>query len=125
MSKLSLHVAAVMLWASAAGAAEPAAPAAQNHGQDTCATESAKNEARRTVVSLDGTWQIAEGKMGQVPVNFDRSVPVPGLVSLATPAFDAPGPKAARRLPRRIPSAMPSGIGGRSHSKGHCPPLRL
>ena len=47
----------------------------------------------RTVISLDGAWQIAEGKMEQVPTTFDRTVPVPGLVSLATPPFNAPGPK--------------------------------
>jgi len=54
---------------------------------------------------LDGVWQIAEGNMGQVPVNFDRTVPVPGLVSLATPPFDAPGPKVAKRenIPQKDP----------------------
>ena len=96
MRRLSLHVAAAMLCASsAAWAAEPAAPA----------TEPGKNESQRTVISLDGTWQIAEGKMDQAPANFDRTVPVPGLVSLATPAFDAPGPKVANRqtFRRRIP----------------------
>ncbi len=47
----------------------------------------------RRVVSLDGTWQIAEGKMDQVPNAFDRHVPVPGLASLASPPFaNPPGP---------------------------------
>ena len=41
--------------------------------------------AKRAVISLDGTWQIGEGTMDQVPASFDRAVPVPGLVSLATP----------------------------------------
>ena len=54
----------------------------------------------RKVVSLDGTWQIAEGTMNQTPTNFDRTVPVPGLASLATPAFNAPGPKVANRQSR-------------------------
>jgi beta-galactosidase len=31
------------------------------------------------------------------PAFFERTVPVPGLVSLAMPAFDRPGPKVARR----------------------------
>ncbi len=59
----------------------------------------------RNVVSLDGTWQIAEGNMTNVPALFDRSVPVPGLVSLATPPFDAPGPKVAKRdtVPQKDP----------------------
>jgi hypothetical protein len=86
MRKLTLHVAAAVLCASsAAWAAEPAVPSAA----------SAKKESKRIVISLDGTWQIAEGKKDQAPASFDRTVPVPGLASLATPAFDAPGPKVA------------------------------
>ncbi len=53
--------------------------------------------AGRTELFLDGNWQIAEGKMDAAPVVFDRTAPVPGLVSLATPAFDSPGPKVADR----------------------------
>lgn len=52
----------------------------------------------RRVLSLDGNWQIAEGKMEAAPTVFARTVPVPGLTTLATPAFDpAPGPKGADR----------------------------
>ena len=48
------------------------------------------------VLSLDGVWRIAEGTMAQAPDRFDRSVPVPGLVSLAEPPFaDPPGPEIA------------------------------
>ncbi len=55
-------------------------------------------ESPRSVLSLDGTWQIAEGKMDLVPAAFDRTVPVPGLASMAVPAFtDPPGPKVASR----------------------------
>ena len=45
------------------------------------------------------------GRWTQAPANFDRTVPVPGLVSLATPAFDAPGPKVANRqsVPQKDP----------------------
>ncbi len=50
-------------------------------------------QAGRATLSLDGTWQIAEGKTDAVPAVFERTAPVPGLVSLATPAFDTPGPK--------------------------------
>jgi beta-galactosidase len=59
----------------------------------------------RKVIPLDGTWQIAEGGMTNVPAAFDRAVPVPGLVSLATPAFVEPGPKVANRqsLPQKDP----------------------
>ncbi len=41
----------------------------------------------RRVLSLDGEWQIAEGRMDLVPARFDHRVPVPGLVDMARPAF--------------------------------------
>lgn len=41
----------------------------------------------RRVVSLDGSWSVAEGEMGRMPRSFDRRVAVPGLVDLAKPAF--------------------------------------
>ncbi len=45
-----------------------------------------KAEGRR-VVSLDGTWQIAEGSMDRMPSQFGHHVPVPGLVDMTQPAF--------------------------------------
>jgi hypothetical protein len=45
----------------------------------------------RTVLSLDGTWDIAEGAMDKVPVEYDRTVPVPGLADMAKPAFAGVG----------------------------------
>ncbi len=39
-------------------------------------------------VSLDGQWQIAEGKLpDRIPTSFAHTVPVPGLVHLAKPPF--------------------------------------
>src|ERR1035438_10808804 len=38
---------------------------------------------RRSMISLDGTWQIAEGGFDTIPAQFDRHLPVPGLVDLA------------------------------------------
>jgi hypothetical protein len=68
-------------------------------------TARAEDSARR-VLSLDGIWQIAEGQMDQVPAAFDRSVQVPGLVSLATPSFsNPPGPPVADR--KQIPQKDP------------------
>ena len=56
----------------------------------------AAKEPPRRVVSLDGIWQIADGTMTQPPLSFDRRVPVPGLASLARPAFaQPPGPEIA------------------------------
>ncbi len=54
-------------------------------------------ESGRKVISLDGTWQIAEGGMDKIPGNFDHTVVVPGLVDMANPAFIEPGPKVADR----------------------------
>ena len=43
--------------------------------------------SRRTI-SLDGTWQLAEGTADQKPAQFERTVPMPGLVDQAVPAID-------------------------------------
>ena len=44
--------------------------------------------ADRQVVSLDGPWQIADGKLpAEMPAVFDHTVVVPGLANLAVPAF--------------------------------------
>ncbi len=51
----------------------------------------------RTTISLDGTWQIAEGGFDAIPPRFARQVPVPGLVDMATPVFVEPGPRVADR----------------------------
>jgi hypothetical protein len=54
--------------------------------------------AARRIISLDGTWQLAEGQTDQRPAQFDRSVPVPGLVDLARPAFAPNAFRATKRL---------------------------
>ncbi len=51
----------------------------------------------RRVISLDGTWQIAEGGMDAVPKQFPHTVVVPGLVDLARPAFAEVGKKSKLR----------------------------
>lgn len=53
----------------------------------------------RTTVPLDGTWQIAEGAMDEVPARFAHRVAVPGLADMAVPAFAEVGTKGAD--PRR------------------------
>lgn len=47
----------------------------------------AQEAAPRTVVSLDGLWEIAQGGLEQPPQEFKHRVPVPGLADLAQPAF--------------------------------------
>ncbi|RMG00618.1 MAG: hypothetical protein D6741_06500 [Planctomycetota bacterium] len=64
--------------------------AAQSHA----AVESA---GARRQISLDGTWQIAEGSGETPPSVFPSRVPVPGLVDLAEPKFEEVGQKSSRR----------------------------
>ena len=45
----------------------------------------------RRTISLDGTWQVAEGSMSEVPSTFDHTVPVPGVLDLASPPFETLG----------------------------------
>lgn len=46
---------------------------------------------RRQTICLDGTWQVTEGDLDRMPDVFDHTVPVPGLLDMATPEFDTPG----------------------------------
>jgi beta-galactosidase len=77
-----MHLSIPVLVMSAIAAVVPLA-----HGADS---------PRRTL-ALDGNWQIAEGKLDHAPDVFERTVPVPGLVDMAKPAFDDPGPKVGNR----------------------------
>ncbi len=44
--------------------------------------------ADRATLSLDGQWQITDGKLpDEIPTNFTHTVPVPGLAHLAKPPF--------------------------------------
>jgi hypothetical protein len=51
----------------------------------------------RKHVSLDGTWQVAQGGMEAVPEAFAHTVPVPGLVDMAEPSFKGVGKKSPLR----------------------------
>ncbi len=51
----------------------------------------------RKVIELNGTWQVAEGAMDSIPARFERTVPVPGLIDMAQPAFAEVGKKSERR----------------------------
>ncbi|MHC4404356.1 MAG: glycoside hydrolase family 2 TIM barrel-domain containing protein, partial [Planctomycetota bacterium] len=48
-------------------------------------------EPPRKAISLNGTWQIASGSPDRRPEQFDRTIPVPGVVDMATPPFDNVG----------------------------------
>jgi len=76
----------------------------------------ARAEGGRQVVSLDGTWQIAEGSLAERPKLFEHQAPVPGLADMAAPAFEGVGVK--DKDPRReafwyrreftLPAAVPA-----------------
>ncbi|NLS96322.1 MAG: hypothetical protein GXX96_29645 [Planctomycetaceae bacterium] len=54
-------------------------------------------EAPRQVIALDGLWQVGQGKLETPPSSFDHTVPVPGLIDLAKPAFEEVGKKSDLR----------------------------
>ncbi len=51
----------------------------------------------RRVINLNGTWQVAEGTVDSIPERFDHTIPVPGLIDMAKPAFAEVGKKSDRR----------------------------
>ncbi len=53
---------------------------------------------KRDTISLNGIWQIADGEKDVVPAKFDRTIPVPGLVTMAMPAFIDAAPPVADRI---------------------------
>ncbi len=55
-------------------------------------TVNGQDNFKRNTISLNGVWQIAEGNKDIVPNSFNHTVQVPGLVSLAKPAFKDVGP---------------------------------
>jgi len=54
-------------------------------------------QGRRIEQSLDGLWQVAQGPMNAMPSAFEHTVPVPGLVDMAQPAFAEVGKKSQKR----------------------------
>ncbi len=49
-----------------------------------------KSDNKRSVISLNGTWEIARTESGaSIPLVFTAKSPVPGLVDMASPAIDA------------------------------------
>lgn len=66
------------------------APAATAQSTDPAASP-------RHVISLNGEWQIAQGTLNAPPTDFPSTVKVPGLVDMATPAFDDVGVSSTQR----------------------------
>lgn len=43
----------------------------------------------RNITSLNGTWQVAQtSSFNKLPDKYEHTTPVPGLIDMATPAFD-------------------------------------
>ena len=57
----------------------------------------AADTSPRRVIDLNGTWQVAEGVMDSIPKQFEHTVPVPGLIDMAKPAFAEVGKKSDKR----------------------------
>ena len=55
------------------------------------------SQGARNTVLLDGQWEIAQGSMEKIPSEFSAKVNVPGMVDLATPAFEDVGVESAKR----------------------------
>jgi hypothetical protein len=49
------------------------------------------------IISLCGEWEIGEGSLDKVPSDFPSTIPVPGLVTSATPAFQDAGAESPLR----------------------------
>ena len=45
----------------------------------------------RRVLCLNGVWQLAEGSMDEMPTSFEHTVPVPGLVDMASSPLEQVG----------------------------------
>ncbi len=68
-----------------------------NRGQDARDPTPPGITANRRVIDLNGTWQVAEGAMDAMPKQFEHTVPVPGLIDMAKPAFTGVGKKSSQR----------------------------
>jgi beta-galactosidase len=60
--------------------------------------------SERETISLNGIWQIAEGKKDIMPPVYNRTIAVPGLVTLAEPAFENAAPPVPDRYSDRNPN---------------------
>ncbi|MBC8876022.1 MAG: hypothetical protein H8E44_41890 [Planctomycetes bacterium] len=58
---------------------------------------SLKPAAPRTVINLNGSWQVEQGDLATPPETYSHSVPVPGLVDMAQPEFTDVGKKSPKR----------------------------
>jgi len=83
-------------------------------------TADATAESLRRVLSLDGTWQIAEGKMDTMPGRLLSVCPRPrfGGHGHALVRGTRSGGGKRDAIPQKDPHRDASGIGGPSRSKG-------
>ncbi len=60
-------------------------------------TACGQNPSKRETLSLNGIWQVADGRLSTIPAKFERTIRVPGLITEAEPAFINPAPRLADR----------------------------
>lgn len=60
-----------------------------------------KKSTGRIMISLNGTWQIADGGKDALPSVFDHTITVPGLITLAKPAFRDAAPRLYDKMDNR------------------------
>lgn len=53
---------------------------------------------KRSTISLNGIWQITDGRKDVIPSKFDRTIFVPGLITQTQPAFVNAAPAVADRV---------------------------
>jgi len=58
-----------------------------------CTTEKTK----RSIISLNGKWEIEQSADTDIPAEFKHSIYVPSLADMATPSFDSTGYKSLQR----------------------------
>ncbi len=53
--------------------------------------------ATRQTINIDGEWQVEQGSVEKVPISFEHTVKVPGVLDLAEPKFDEIGIPSKKR----------------------------
>ena len=72
-----------------------------------CLTGCSEKKGERETISLNGVWQIAEGKKDIIPPVYNHTIVVPGLVTLAEPAIEnAAPPVPDRNSPELNPNIL-------------------
>ena len=53
--------------------------------------------SKRQQICLNGTWEVEESISDEIPKTFSHQISVPGIIDMASPAFDSAGLKCKKR----------------------------